>query len=102
MSLTDHRITEATVAAWQHEQTGHDLPDLAYLFERPAWMALGACRDSGVNFHPERGEATTARQVCAGCTVREECLEFAIVNECDDGFWGGTSARERKQMRRVA
>ncbi len=100
MSVTDHRITETTVAAWHLEQQGHDLPDLTNLFERPAWMAEGACRGSGVNFHPDRGEVTTARQVCADCTVRGECLEFAILNECDDGYWGGTSARERVRLRR--
>lgn len=40
-----------------------------------------------------------ARAVCAGCLVREECLNFALTNNIIDGMWGGKSGRERRQIK---
>lgn len=58
----------------------------------------------GVNpdlFFPERGESTReAKQVCATCKVRAECLQYALDNHEKFGIWGGKSERERRRMRR--
>jgi WhiB family redox-sensing transcriptional regulator len=35
-----------------------------------------------------------AREICESCPVRLECLRWALENE-EDGFWGGTTMRER-------
>lgn len=66
-----------------------------------AWQSMAACRGMDVNvFFPERGELLlTARQVCAGCGVREECREFALTHMERFGVWGGMSERERGRAR---
>ena len=52
-------------------------------------------------FFPERGASTReAKEVCRGCVVRLECLEFALVNGEKFGIWGGLSERERRRLRR--
>jgi WhiB family redox-sensing transcriptional regulator len=39
--------------------------------------------------------------VCRGCVVRNECLEYALVNGEKFGIWGGLSERERRRLRRA-
>lgn len=52
-------------------------------------------------FFPERGASTKeAKEVCKGCVVKAECLEFAIVNGEKFGIWGGLSERERRRIRK--
>jgi WhiB family transcriptional regulator, redox-sensing transcriptional regulator len=53
-------------------------------------------------FFPERGASTReAKEVCRGCVVREDCLEFALTNGEKFGIWGGMSERERRRIRRA-
>ncbi len=53
-------------------------------------------------FFPERGASTReAKEVCRGCVVREECLEYALTNSEKFGIWGGLSERERRRIRRA-
>lgn len=42
-----------------------------------------------------KGDAT-ARLMCAGCPVRDECLDFAIRTNQEYGIWAGMNARERR------
>ena len=67
------------------------------------WKAKANCM--GVDpdlFFPERGMSTReAKEVCRGCVVREDCLEFAIANGEKFGIWGGMSERERRRVRRA-
>ena len=52
-------------------------------------------------FFPERGASTReAKEVCRGCVVREDCLEYALSNGEKFGIWGGLSERERRRLRR--
>ena len=52
-------------------------------------------------FFPERGASTReAKEVCRGCVVREDCLEYALANGEKFGIWGGMSERERRRLRR--
>lgn len=71
--------------------------------EGPAWKVRANCM--GVDpelFFPERGSSTReAKEVCRGCVVREDCLEFAIANGEKFGIWGGMSERERRRVRRA-
>lgn len=39
--------------------------------------------------------------ICDTCVVRNECLNFALRNWEDDGIWGGTTVKERKELRRA-
>ena len=53
-------------------------------------------------FFPERGASTReAKEVCRGCVVREDCLEYALANGEKFGIWGGLSERERRRLRRA-
>ena len=67
------------------------------------WQSRANCM--GVDpelFFPERGSSTReAKEVCRGCVVREDCLEFAISNGEKFGIWGGMSERERRRVRRA-
>jgi WhiB family redox-sensing transcriptional regulator len=65
------------------------------------WMQLGACREAkGVDFFPSAGSGVLAAQrVCAGCPVRETCLEYALAEEISHGVWGGASDRQRQRLR---
>jgi WhiB family redox-sensing transcriptional regulator len=52
-------------------------------------------------FFPERGASTReAKEVCRGCVVRADCLEYALANGEKFGIWGGLSERERRKIRR--
>ncbi len=66
------------------------------------WQDLANCL--GVDpdlFFPERGASTReAKEVCKGCVVRPDCLEFALENGEKFGIWGGMSERERRRIRR--
>ncbi|MFI5041458.1 MAG: WhiB family transcriptional regulator [Acidimicrobiales bacterium] len=69
----------------------------------PDWKARANCM--GVDpdlFFPERGMSTReAKEVCRGCVVREDCLEYALANGEKFGIWGGLSERERRRIRRA-
>jgi WhiB family transcriptional regulator, redox-sensing transcriptional regulator len=59
-------------------------------------------------FFPERGASTReAKEVCRGCVVRLDCLEYALVNGEKFGIWGGLSelprvrARQRREVRHL-
>ena len=66
------------------------------------WQGRANCM--GVDpdlFFPERGASTReAKEVCRGCVVREDCLEYALANGEKFGIWGGLSERERRRLRR--
>ena len=70
--------------------------------EEPTWHDFANCL--GVDpdlFFPERGASTKeAKEVCRGCVVREDCLEYALQNGEKFGICGGMSERERRRIRR--
>jgi WhiB family redox-sensing transcriptional regulator len=37
-------------------------------------------------------------EVCACCTVREECLQYALDNNETLGIWGGTTPAQRLRI----
>jgi WhiB family redox-sensing transcriptional regulator len=67
-----------------------------------AWQDQANCL--GVDpdlFFPERGASTReAKEVCKGCEVRQQCLDYALANGEKFGIWGGLSERERRRLRR--
>ena len=72
------------------------------------WQYRAACRgeDAEMFFAPnyfERKEEKEAREaqakdICARCPVREECLEYALRNREPHGIWGGLNESERKSL----
>lgn len=73
-----------------------------------AWQGRAACRgpQASAFFPPayvERKDERVAREaraksICAGCTVRVECLDYAIRIREPHGIWGGLNENERKQL----
>jgi len=71
--------------------------------ENLSWQDQANCM--GVDpdlFFPERGASTReAKEVCRGCVVRLDCLEYALDSAEKFGIWGGMSERERRRLRRA-
>ena len=65
------------------------------------WRYRAACRGADLDlFFPGRGEsAEPARRVCAGCPVREPCLDYALRHGITHGIWGGLAERDRRTLR---
>lgn len=74
------------------------------LGEVPRWHERAVCRSGDVDpalFFPDRGEdQRQVKAICAACPVREECLEYALVNVERHGIWGGMSEKQRVGLRR--
>jgi WhiB family transcriptional regulator, redox-sensing transcriptional regulator len=86
----------------QEVNTAMMLRHIAEGTDDQSWQASANCL--GVDpdlFFPERGASTReAKEVCRGCIVRDECLEYALRNGEKFGIWGGMSERERRRIRR--
>jgi len=50
---------------------------------------------------PAVEQASAAKKICARCSVREECLEFALAANQDAGVWGGLTEDERRTLKRA-
>jgi WhiB family transcriptional regulator, redox-sensing transcriptional regulator len=76
-------------------------PALATTPSDESWRLEALCAETDPEaFFPEKGGSTReAKRVCTGCTVRAECLEFALRNDERFGIWGGLSERERRRLR---
>ena len=67
------------------------------------WRGRAECKGKPIDwFYPAEGSSASAEALatCVSCPVRSDCLEHAIAHE-DYGYWAGTSARERRRMRRA-
>jgi WhiB family redox-sensing transcriptional regulator len=51
---------------------------------------------------PAVGQVEEAKRVCAGCDVRQDCLEWALTAGVDHGVWGGLDDLERRALKRRA
>jgi WhiB family redox-sensing transcriptional regulator len=73
-----------------------------YNVDRPAWQRRAACRGMVTDaFMPGRGGSTAAaKAICIGCSVRRDCLAYALEDPEMDGVWGGTSKIERQRIHR--
>ena len=69
-----------------------------------AWQTDALCAQTDPEaFFPEKGGSTReAKRVCESCTVRTECLEYALQQDERFGIWGGLSERERRKLKRAA
>lgn len=64
----------------------------------PDWIDSARCKGLDLTAFFQRNQHTArgALQICKKCTVREECLDYAIENEMDYGVWGGLTERQRR------
>lgn len=45
--------------------------------------------------------ARDAKALCTACPVRQACLQWALDHDEPHGIWGGFSAVERRELRRI-
>lgn len=72
------------------------------------WQTKAACRgpQSSIFFPPSNFERKDdrvereerAKAICAGCSVRRPCLDYAIRIREPHGIWGGLNEIERKSL----
>lgn len=79
-----------------------------------SWQLKGLCRGNHASlfFPPSTSERkedrdrreAKAKAICSVCTVKRECLDFALEIREPYGIWGGFTEIERRQtaLRRVA
>ncbi len=72
------------------------------------WADQALCAEADPDaWFPDKGEnAALARRICAVCPVRLPCLEHALAGAdtwhgIASGIWGGTTAQERRELRRA-
>lgn len=77
-----------------------DTGDRVVTVKQIVWRELGACRGLEPSiFYPEDDDdADDAKAVCASCSVRVACLEFALTAREKQGVWGGATERERRRI----
>jgi len=73
------------------------------------WRDNAACRDADPDlFFPIGTTAPALRQVweairiCQACPILVRCLAWALEHGVTDGVWGGTTAEQRRAIRRLA
>jgi WhiB family redox-sensing transcriptional regulator len=100
--MDNHQLWHRPVKEWEDNELSSLLARVA---ERPAWMARAHCRTYDGHrvgeFFPPKGDSRSITKPCDPCTVKAECLEYAIANNERDGLWGGTSGRERQKLIRI-
>jgi WhiB family redox-sensing transcriptional regulator len=72
-----------------------------------SWMSRGACLQADPELFfpiaavtgPAAQQTEAAKAVCGPCTVRKNCLSFAL-EAMPEGIWGGTTLDERLAARR--
>lgn len=70
------------------------------------WASRGACRHSDPDLFfpiastgPALAQIAKAKEVCARCEVRPDCLAYALETGQDCGIWGGMTEEERRARR---
>ena len=65
------------------------------------WRTRAACLGMDTElFFPENGKYEQAAQVCAGCAVRTDCLNYAMSFDIDlHGMFGGKTPHQRLRLK---
>lgn len=72
------------------------------------WRGWAACRDEDPELfsplgtgEPAKAQTKKAKAVCGLCSVRAECLHFALTTKgINDGIYGGLTPGQRDGLRR--
>lgn len=72
------------------------------------WQLKAACRgpQASVFFPPPHFERkdeklereTRAKSICSSCSVKDECLDYAVAIREPHGIWGGLNESERRAL----
>jgi len=67
-----------------------------------SWADFGSCTNADPDlFFPQPGADTSyARSICRGCSVRVQCLDYALQSGQKHGIWGGMTESQRRRLRR--
>jgi WhiB family transcriptional regulator, redox-sensing transcriptional regulator len=97
----------------RRDRNGEEAPTLGERLvasRNEGWQLAAACRgaDASLFFAPnyfERreekdGREAKAKAICARCSVRRPCLEYALETREPHGVWGGLNEFERRQVLR--
>jgi WhiB family redox-sensing transcriptional regulator len=81
---------------------------MAALSDHQDWQIKAACRgpQATVFFPPPRAERKDekldreqrAKDICAGCSVQRDCLDYALRIREPHGIWGGLNEAERRDL----
>ena len=80
-----------------------DQPRWARINPAGRWTRRAACLGHDPNLwflDDHAGNYDQARRICAGCTVRQACLDWALETKTEHGVFGGLNPRERRKLRR--
>ncbi len=71
-------------------------------YDEDAWKADALCAETDPEaFFPEKGDKPyAALRICQRCAVQKECLQYAVENNERYGVWGGTTEKQRQELRR--
>ena len=87
------------------DRFGVDLDAVAVsIVRRPAWTADAACKGMGPRLFfagTARSAADARARYCDACPVTAQCLAAAVSGD-EVGIWAGSTADQRRQMRRGA
>jgi len=71
------------------------------------WRGSGACLTADPDLFfpitpagPGEQQIARAKNICAGCKVQRQCLDFAMSRDQVYGIWGGTTPEDRQRERR--
>lgn len=77
-------------------------------YDDQPWQDQAACAGevAPMFYPPMRGEKkaariareTKAKAICATCSVRQRCLDYALANNERYGVWGGLTDVERRAL----
>lgn len=71
------------------------------------WSELAACAEVDPDlFFPkhdyrDRAQVNDAKKICRGCSVKMECLDYAMKEQIEYGVFGGLSEGERWKLGRI-
>lgn len=89
---------------FEGEKFSKSLPVLQVPEADPSWREDALCKVIGKDhdfFNMGKINVALSKRLCnEECTVREQCLNFALDNEEMYFIWGGTTPDERKVMLR--
>lgn len=94
-----------------HSPPEQQIQQQAWGGEDDQWFGEAACRGRNAElfFHPDRERGPSrahrvarAKEVCATCPVKQQCLEHALSVPEVYGIWGGMDEHERADLTRAA
>jgi WhiB family redox-sensing transcriptional regulator len=65
------------------------------------WDGQAACRNADPDeLFAEDAAQNRVKALCTGCPVRTERLAHALDHRLEHGMWGGSTERERRELRK--